>query len=478
VSDPGASAAGLSLAQRFRSRSAVYFAGDAVVKLLSIGLFLITVESFGPELFGRLARVAALLGIAAAVGDFGLATLLLKRVGGLPEGTGLPPGERRRFTLLRAAFTTAMAAACVAYLGLAGATDDVLLAAAGGGAGLLVRVVPDLIGSVLRGRGQASRDLLVRSVSGVAFVAAGLAVVLHGHGVAGFGAAWLFAAVVAAATAWFAAVPLPAGDAEEWPARDILRRAVPFGVLALCTIVYFRIDTEMVAVLCGDVETGIYGTAYRLFEACLLVPSAAAAALIPLYAGAFEKRKLDQIRRLAADGCHHMAFLGGLGGVVLFAAGPQAIELVFRAELAPAGDVFRILVWAVPVVFVSCVTASLIAAGPSPQVNTKIAIAMAVENVLLNLYAIPRWGAAGAAATTLLTEATGLVVNLIWVRRNVGRFPLFRHLLRAAVAAAAGVAACRAVQGWLGALAGGAAFVVVWLVAGVASPREPGASNA
>lgn len=475
VTAPGPSAAGpdaaapedvgASLVRRFRSRSAIYFAADVLVKLFAVGLFLETVQTFGPERFGRLSRVAALLGVAAAVGDFGLGMLLLRRVGGLGEGASLAAAERRRFVLLRMAMTALAVLGCVGYLSGSGAPDEVVVAAGGGGAGLLVRVFSDLVGSELRGRGRARADFCIRIFSGLAFVASGLAVVHLGFGVAGFGAAWFASAVIAALVAGVVSFGRPAAAAP--PAaglgtRTILRDAMPFGILSICMIVYFRIDTEMVARMRGDGDAGIYGTAYRMFEVCLLLPAAASAALVPLFAGAFERGRLDEVRRLVGDGFRNMALVGGVAAVLLFGLGPMAVRLLLRDDVGAAAGVFQVLVWTVPVIFLSSVTSSLIAASRFAHVNTRIAMLMVVENVLLNLVAIPRWGPAGAAAATVLTEATGLVVNLVVVRRRIGGFPMFTTLARIAGATAAGVAVTVAAGGWAGAFAGAAVFAAAW----------------
>jgi O-antigen/teichoic acid export membrane protein len=476
MSPAAAEQVGQSLVRQFRSRSAVYFAADFLVKVLVGVMFLLTVQTLGPAQFGRLSRVAALLGVAASLGDFGLATLLLRRVGGLGASGVLPAEERRRFLLLRTGLAVVAVLGCLAYFAAVGAPDDAMAAAVGGGIGVLVRGYPELVGSALRGQGRTRPDFYVRIVSGVAFVAAALFVVLGGYGVAGFGAAWLVSAVVAALAARVASMgsePPPPAQAEAWDVRAIVRGALPYAVLSICVMIYFRIDTEMVARMRGDADAGIYGTAYRLFEVCLLLPGAASAALIPLFAGAFENGRTDEVRRLAAEGCRGMAFLGGLGAVAAYSLGPLAIELVLRSDVAAAADVFRVLVWTVPVIFVSCVTSSLIAASGFNQANTRIAIVMVVENVLLNLVAIPRWGPAGAGAATVLTEATGLAINLVVVHRRVGAFDIVPTLGRLVAALAAGAGASLALPGWWAPLGGAAAFAAAWYVAAfVARPAR------
>jgi O-antigen/teichoic acid export membrane protein len=63
-------------------------------------------------------------------------------------------------------------------------------------------------------------------------------------------------------------------------------------------------------------------------------------------------------------------------------------------------------------------------------------------NVALNLVAIPRWGAVGAGATTLVTETalTGWLLHLITARIRTVRQPHHRLAVEEAVAANASAA--------------------------------------
>ena len=86
-------------------------------------------------------------------------------------------------------------------------------------------------------------------------------------------------------------------------------------------------------------------------------------------------------------------------------------------------------------VFGSMVAAS----GRQPRGNVFIFV-VTVLNVLLNLAAIPRYGAAGAAAVTVLTELALVSANM-WVVRDYVRWGEFgRFSLRLAVAGVAAAA--------------------------------------
>jgi O-antigen/teichoic acid export membrane protein len=112
----------------------------------------------------------------------------------------------------------------------------------------------------------------------------------------------------------------------------------------------------------------------------------------------------------------------------------------YRAAALPVG----IVALAMLPVGMNFVFGSMVAASGRQGRGNVFIFAVTVINVLLNLAAIPRWGAAGAAAVTVLTELALVTANT-WVVRDYVRWervrgPAWRTALAAAVAVAAGVA--------------------------------------
>src|SRR5260370_17774680 len=61
-----------------------------------------------------------------------------------------------------------------------------------------------------------------------------------------------------------------------------------------------------------------------------------------------------------------------------------------------------------------------------------------VVNFLLNLWSIPRWGAIGAAAATLISEAGLLGFATVLILRELSHLPSFRPVLGGLAASVAG----------------------------------------
>jgi O-antigen/teichoic acid export membrane protein len=103
--------------------------------------------------------------------------------------------------------------------------------------------------------------------------------------------------------------------------------------------------------------------------------------------------------------------------VVGLAAAVQVMRLVGGSEFASGGDSLRLLMFAGLVSAADIVLGlALIAIDRNRQALWLNAAALGL-NVVLNLGFIPRWGAPGAAAATLVSESAVAVVALILLNR-------------------------------------------------------------
>jgi len=69
-------------------------------------------------------------------------------------------------------------------------------------------------------------------------------------------------------------------------------------------------------------------------------------------------------------------------------------------------------------------TSTAISAGPKPRVNAQIAFCMVLLNLCLNAAILPRWGAVGAAVSTIATELFGLISGCVYLHSTPFRVRL------------------------------------------------------
>lgn len=212
-----------------------------------------------------------------------------------------------------------------------------------------------------------------------------------------------------------------------------LRSAWPFAGLAILVVIYFRIDSLMLFALKGQTALGQYGAAYRLMEAALLVPLTLAGSALPTVAR-FLQARTDHVLTASTKAIHFLSILSMPAAVFGAIFAPQAFLLLYGAGFEEASRIFRVLVFTLIAVFASSVTSNIITASSRPVVNMYIAGVMVVLNVSLNFLFIPQWSGMGAAAATVITEATGLILGTLYIRRRIAPFAYSGALLKPALA--------------------------------------------
>jgi len=196
----------------------------------------------------------------------------------------------------------------------------------------------------------------------------------------------------------------PAGQGR--PARA-LRRAVPLGVLALATIVYFRSGTLVLSVVSGSEATAVFTVASSAAFGLLMLPNAVAAGLMPrLGALSSAERQVELARRALGWTLGLSTLLAcGLAGLA-----PVALPFLYGPEYGAAAAPVSILAATVVVVGVNTVLGTaLIARGRTSLVVVQSAVSMTANLTLLAALG-PTFGAVGAALAMLGCELIGFAL--------------------------------------------------------------------
>jgi len=192
------------------------------------------------------------------------------------------------------------------------------------------------------------------------------------------------------------------------------REGLPLLIQNVFIVVYFRIDTVMLTWLAGEKETGIYSAAYRFFELSNLFPSA----LIAI--------SIASLSRAVVDGYWKQHFsrvllrfsaLGGLitGGLFLlsYLLGSFFLGKTFNSS----EPILRILSGASFFYCSNFLLINFLVLIHKQIANVWISFLCVIVNIAGNLFAIPRWGASGAAWMTLIVEMVLFIgsLTMIWI---------------------------------------------------------------
>lgn len=457
----------MALATRIVSNTAVQVGGSAVNTLLGLVVAGSLSRHLGVAGYGEYALVFVYLSFAGIVSSLGVDVILVREM-----SAGAADDDERMSRLLSSAIVMKLGLALAAVALLAAAL--VLTSASGPfSAAVLIAAVTlvagafDSIGAVFRMR-LAMTSLVVASVvSQAVHLALVLAVVFWPGGLVAVVGAYAVAIAVRLAGQWALSRRFVRFRFHYDPVllRRLLREAAPFGLAAGLWMIYYRIDAVMLEWMHGLEAVAMYSVAYKFVDLVLQLSGMCMASLYPLLSQR-SAADLVELRRFSQKALDYLAMLGAVVSVGLFVAAPIVVPLVFGAAFEPAVTTLRILAPIGLLLFCNNLFGHLFAAVQLTG-GTLIAFRLvaAAANVGLNLLLIPRWGADGAAAATVLSEAFALAVAPLVLARRLGGVPRFRTFSRALAAVAAGIALALALPasllGGLLAFAGFAAAMAV-----------------
>jgi O-antigen/teichoic acid export membrane protein len=180
---------------------------------------------------------------------------------------------------------------------------------------------------------------------------------------------------------------------------------------------YSYIDSVMLGLMRGDVETGIYGAAYKVYEGVGYVPGVIASVLTPRLSSLYVTDRAAH-RRLVVTGLAGsvgLALLITIGGY-LFAE--PLMSLLFGPRFIVSAQPLRVLCMGLVFVFAVWTLHATAISANKGRLLIRAALVGLVVNVVVNAYVIPRSGASGAALATVVGEFVSLIVLAWGLRRR------------------------------------------------------------
>ena len=197
-------------------------------------------------------------------------------------------------------------------------------------------------------------------------------------------------------------------------AKAYLSFGFPVAMSTLAVGIYHRIDQVMLHKMANDQVLGNYVASVRLTELVSLFPIAVMTSMFPILAQtAGDETRFRQYLRLSFRSLMAIAF-GVCVFVTLFSG--LIVRTAYGVKFAPAAPLLAVLIWSeVPVFFGVVMSNGLVAANLQNYLPLSTGVGAAV-NIVLNLYAIPRWGAVGSAWATNISYTLAAILLFLAFR--------------------------------------------------------------
>lgn len=272
----------------------------------------------------------------------------------------------------------------------------------------------------------------------------GIALLVQGHGLLWFCAAFLVGGAASLALSLLFIhknfFPLTL-SLEQRFSRELLRKALPFGLSMFLVNVYNHVGILMLTAMASAQEVGWYAAAYKLLSLTNLAPTILVTALFPaLSREAFLGS--EEAARIFTKGLKYLTFLAlpMIAGAMVLA--DDLVVFMFGVEFQKTAPALQILSWVSGILFLNIFLATLLTAANHQKKLVFVQICGLITNISLNLLLIPKYSFVGSALATLITEALVLTFCLLFAMIRITRLLEFSFIPKALLATAGMIAFC------------------------------------
>ena len=193
---------------------------------------------------------------------------------------------------------------------------------------------------------------------------------------------------------------------------SILNKSSSYAFLTFTSFFYNKGDSLIISYFKGNTALGIYGLAYRFLESLSLFPSSLVQNLFPISA---KKTGISnvQLKKISAV----MFLLGLIFAVVVFLLSSLLIGSLFQKDYWQAIPILKIFSLVILLFFVNAPLATVIQSSHLVKLFLPYGMINTFFNILLNILFVPIFGIIAAAWVMVITELTGLMINIYFVKK-------------------------------------------------------------
>ena len=211
--------------------------------------------------------------------------------------------------------------------------------------------------------------------------------------------------------------------------RSVITASAGLFATGVIGVLRFKADTLMLGVIPvvdgppTEVVVADYESAYKLFEATRFIVRPVILIYLPIAAALYAQHKWSALSSKLMKLYGASFGIGLLMAGVVFMLAPWIILTVYGEQYADAIPVFKVLMLTVPLMYAGFCGQFMANAMHLEKKIIIVSLACLIANIIANAIVIPRYGAVGAAWTTLGTEGLAMagVGTLVYRRLAWGR---------------------------------------------------------
>lgn len=198
--------------------------------------------------------------------------------------------------------------------------------------------------------------------------------------------------------------------------RSLFVAATPLGLVLIFNVLYFHVDSVLLAVLKTNRDVGLYGYAYKFFETALVLPTFYGNSVYPVLLSRLKKDE-NGFKNLFKKSIILLFFASILTSVAFILLAPLIINVSTNsASFAGSITSLQILSLSFPVYFLSSIFMWYYVSLKKNKFLLLVYGSSLVLNFVLNLIFIPRFSYIASSWITGISEAYILVIFIVFYR--------------------------------------------------------------
>jgi O-antigen/teichoic acid export membrane protein len=403
--------------------------GQVLIKVFAFIFNVYMVRRLGDVHFGRYSTALAYVAIFAMLTDLGTSSLSVREIARKQENIAWMVPD---IVALRVILSMLAIAGITLSAWLLGKTPDMVLGIFIASCGLLLYAFQGPLDSAMIAQERLDFTSVIGFLNQIVFMILGTILLLVGAGYIGL----LLASLVGVLAMWLASsyvvrrvlrLHFERPNPHRW--WPLLKASFPFGIAGLIGTFARRFDTVFMSFVLTDAAVGWYNVPYSLVLMTLLLAQSLAMSMYPTLVKEHDSGH-GSIRSTVQRALRYLLLLSlpiSVGGMLL---ADRIILLLYGHEFTPAIPVMKVLVWALPSMFLSEILGRTSATMHLEKRMVVVAIIRSLIGIGLNVVLIPNFGVIGAATAAVVTWMVRIVLYIVIIGRaalwkgNIG--PLLR----------------------------------------------------
>lgn len=214
--------------------------------------------------------------------------------------------------------------------------------------------------------------------------------------------------------------------------KYLILNAYPLAITSIFALISFKMNTILLNLFTNSSVVGEYTAAFNLMQALIFIPTVYSTAILPIFSKFYVDSK-DMLDFSYKKSLKYLTLLSipiVVGTIVL---SDKIILFIYGSSYINAIEILRLIIWALPAIFLSYILGISIASINKQHETVKATFVCMILSTVGNLILIKYFGGLGAALMTVINEIS-MVIFYLYIMNKYGYKTPFNIFLKPSIA--------------------------------------------